>query len=949
MYQKIRISTEEQNHIKIGKIESEIGKIVSQIRDALKTIINSEEKSGNISRIINSSAAKIFIYSSLPKAFEFPEKIRELIEKFEKFKENIHKYDGMLYYQACRDSINSIEKLFIDLKGNRLYGIMVDFLNKLNEKIISEFESSDLHKTPSIDVSIIDRKYPLSDKGARFNIGLLIKNRGDGLAKDVNISIVETAGIKFENLSHMISSVVAREDSSLHFSAISENIGSEAMFEIEVRYSNLKGEQYEDKKIFEITGQNDNIEWDKIKTKDPYSILPVTNERDLVGRSSSIDALIALINSESLGSALIYGQKRVGKTSIAKTFMNKANSLKQGICYVYMDVGIAGTGKEGGTIDGLCNHIRREILKKCREYESIQIDHFNGSLSPLANYIGDIEYHNPDFKICIILDEFDELSYSTYAGEYGNAFFQNIRSMTSNGNCSFILVGGEKMKKIITNYGAKLNKFTSIIVDYFDRKKQWDDYVALVKKPSSEVLEFSDSAINLLYDITAGNPYFTKMICRAIYQNALNRRDSYIGNEEVQSAYGSVKSEEGTQAFAHFWSDGLLSSIDQALSMQYKRKCVLIAIGKQLRISSILTIDGIKDNIPDSNIYDIDIATTVNEFESRNILCESDGNYSIKVKLFEDWLTDRGISEIIIDTPEREELLKLQKFEEGLRITDTDIENLLEGWPNYKDRSINLQNIRKWLNQFDTVLEQKNIFAMLKKIEVISQMSIRDWCREAFMHIKRNTPNLTERDSSKARRDEYLVGFLDGLTKSGSRVSNLFVEENKIKAANLVDKDSLEKSIDSNDNIQVMILVDNFVGTGNTISNSIEKLPKSLIKKIILRKIKVYIIVFLAESEGIIKIEEKIDELGFCGEVWVKKRMLTSDYLLTEDSRLLTNKALRASVRDILIKYGERIGLDPFGYGSSGLAIVFDSNCPNNTIPILWASKNDWFPLFNRT
>jgi hypothetical protein len=37
-----------------------------------------------------------------------------------------------------------------------------------------------------------------------------------------------------------------------------------------------------------------------------------------------------------------------------------------------------------------------------------------------------------------------------------------------------------------------------------------------------------------------------------------------------------------------------------------------------------------------------------------------------------------------------------------------------------------------------------------------------------------------------------------------------------------------------------------------------------------------------------------------------------------------------------------------YGFGRAGLTLILQPNCPNNTIPLLWHSCNDWFPLFPR-
>lgn len=51
------------------------------------------------------------------------------------------------------------------------------------------------------------------------------------------------------------------------------------------------------------------------------------------------------------------------------------------------------------------------------------------------------------------------------------------------------------------------------------------------------------------------------------------------------------------------------------------------------------------------------------------------------------------------------------------------------------------------------------------------------------------------------------------------------------------------------------------------------------------------------------------------------------------------------------IKKDEHItvgGNPTYGFGGAGLTLVFQSNCPNNSLPILWNGDNGWYPLFPR-
>ena len=47
-------------------------------------------------------------------------------------------------------------------------------------------------------------------------------------------------------------------------------------------------------------------------------------------------------------------------------------------------------------------------------------------------------------------------------------------------------------------------------------------------------------------------------------------------------------------------------------------------------------------------------------------------------------------------------------------------------------------------------------------------------------------------------------------------------------------------------------------------------------------------------------------------------------------------------------KHVKKGGDYTYGFGNAGLTLVLQSNCPNNSIPILWNTDNGWFPLFPR-
>jgi hypothetical protein len=75
-----------------------------------------------------------------------------------------------------------------------------------------------------------------------------------------------------------------------------------------------------------------------------------------------------------------------------------------------------------------------------------------------------------------------------------------------------------------------------------------------------------------------------------------------------------------------------------------------------------------------------------------------------------------------------------------------------------------------------------------------------------------------------------------------------------------------------------------------------------------------------------------------------------SDRLFNELSKVFPDPNERAEAEDIAHRFGRDLVKDnPLGYGNSQAAIVFEENCPNNSLPILWSDRGNWRPLFPRS
>jgi hypothetical protein len=211
------------------------------------------------------------------------------------------------------------------------------------------------------------------------------------------------------------------------------------------------------------------------------------------------------------------------------------------------------------TINSLGRQLCQIIKNTDKRFSNLEIPIFSGALSPITEFLDSVTLIAPNYRIIFILDEFDELPIELYKhGSIGDAFFGTLRSISGKPPFSFILVGGETMEHIINYQGHALNRFRSIHLDYIENRS---DFYELVRNPVKKWLEISDDALLALYEQTAGNPFFAKLICGRLFKMMVDKHDSHVTSFEIKEATKqTVAKDLAANKVQHFWIDGIFET-----------------------------------------------------------------------------------------------------------------------------------------------------------------------------------------------------------------------------------------------------------------------------------------------------------------------------------------------------------------------------------------------------
>ena len=163
----------------------------------------------------------------------------------------------------------------------------------------------------------LDRKYPLYVKGKEVGLKFEVKNEGPGYAFGVQIHCELEEGLRPcdpVNLGDLVQYESRQITVKTTVEATVEKpyVLGRISWRISINQSNIMSSDCH------LIPQRTDLNWSSLEQMQPYSLEAVERSEDMVGRTNLIKQLRRKLLASHIESSIISGQKRVGKTSIAK-------------------------------------------------------------------------------------------------------------------------------------------------------------------------------------------------------------------------------------------------------------------------------------------------------------------------------------------------------------------------------------------------------------------------------------------------------------------------------------------------------------------------------------------------------------------------------------------------------------------------------------------------------
>jgi photosystem II stability/assembly factor-like uncharacterized protein/tetratricopeptide (TPR) repeat protein len=275
---------------------------------------------------------------------------------------------------------------------------------------------------------------------------------------------------------------------------------------------------------------------------------PIGGDEGFYGRRDVFDFVRKTLSSAHQKVIVLFGQRRVGKTSILYQ-LQKPSNLPEGFHPVYFN------------LEGRASQNLNEVL--CALAEKI-VETLN--LPPVAQseFEGDGDYFSERFlpqayealqdqRLLLLFDEFDvmseEISDETMAL---NTFFPYLQNrLFDEEKLAYIFVIGRRLEELTPEFLATFKQARTRPISFLSR----EDARRLIREPMLGLLEYDDDAIEQILSVTACHPYLTQLVCFELVDYLDSPGTTKVTVDDVNAVIDDAI-ESGGSGLAWLW-DGL--------------------------------------------------------------------------------------------------------------------------------------------------------------------------------------------------------------------------------------------------------------------------------------------------------------------------------------------------------------------------------------------------------
>ncbi|MBI5029165.1 MAG: FHA domain-containing protein [Chloroflexi bacterium] len=426
------------------------------------------------------------------------------------------------------------------------------------------------------------------------------------------------------------------------------------------------------------------------------------DSRGFFGREDVFRLVHTTLSSPDQNSVVLFGQRRIGKTSILLNLRTQLPSPP--FISVYFDL----MDRARKSLAQVSFELAATIAQELKLPQPTRTDFDDEGRGFRDKFLPTVYTALSDNRLVLLFDEFDVLNVGTEEKlaptSAAFAFFPYLRDLMINEpRLGFVFVVGRKAEELGIEFKSAFKS------SRFARVSVLDDEAAhtLVRTAErNDLLHFSDDAVTRVLDLSARHPYFTQLTCQLLFERAYVNEPPRIEITPVDVDEIVLKVlEAGEAQFEWIW-DGLPPAervIFSAIASGTDEQTVVT----DERLISILQTQGIRILIRELE----PAPKTLVEWE---MLKQTDGGYRFFVELLRRWVVARKPMDKVKDELDRVVPLADTLYQGAngfyrrgdLERTITQLQSALNVNPNHLKARLLLGEVYRAQDRFDDAIRE---------------------------------------------------------------------------------------------------------------------------------------------------------------------------------------------------------------------------------------------------
>ncbi|MBP7674864.1 MAG: ATP-binding protein [Thermoanaerobaculia bacterium] len=421
--------------------------------------------------------------------------------------------------------------------------------------------------TPKLSVELAKRTYLM--RGDRAEVHLKIRNGGPGAA--FRLALNGACGATHFAITLDDVSLQAGEETTASLLSHEKTMPGRLELQIAGTCLDIDGREhgFKNEAPLIVGSAPSTLDFESLRHANPFNAGDVVDDAKMFfGRDGLLARLEQTATSKRSSGSLriLFGQRRVGKTSILhflqRRLQEKAPTTLVG-SLTWLRFSKHGPGDVVWEIaKALADDARRvgvEVhLSDRKQFASSYSVEFNALTAELLA-------RREVSTLVVMLDEFDKAlwQFASPDLDYGEPFYSFLRGLSMSPGMSLIVAGGESLPEFLKSLGPAFNNAKRERATYLDLPA----ITALVRNEYvSTWLRIDDGAVQRLWDLTRGNPFFCQLVCEELVAQACDVRSTEIDDLDVQKVASYCIAERiGPESVGHLYGADETWTIEPAL------------------------------------------------------------------------------------------------------------------------------------------------------------------------------------------------------------------------------------------------------------------------------------------------------------------------------------------------------------------------------------------------